>query len=905
MFRGKAGVSKVTVVCAVICSLNVVGLLSGGDLPLVPYPTSVRLMAGTSRDVPVSCVRDAALGSEAYRLSVTPDGIFIRSADSSGEQYARTTLGQLRRADGSCPCVEIEDAPKFSWRGVHLDEARHFFGKETVLRLLETMAQFKLNVLHWHLTDDQGWRVPIPGYHRLVETVRSMENGTNFRDSATVGSYGPYFYSRDDLVEIVTKAHGLHIRIVPEIEIPGHSKALLKAYPMLACSLSDLNVDNVVCVGKDATIRFYEKVIDEICEIFPDAVVHIGGDECDRTDWVRCSDCRDRMKHEGLTDGAALQSWVTAHFERYLAGKGRRLMGWDEIAEGGLPPQAMVMSWRGTSTGVAAAQNGHDVVMTPNEYCYFDYAQCLEDDPEKYPFNWTVLVPLAKVYDFDPLKDIPNAYHRHVLGAQANNWSEMTLDGRELEWKLWPRAAALSEVLWSYPKRRDFVAFARRLAPLHKKLRDGGVNAAYVWLHDDGRTRAGELIRTKTDRGETLLYRSGSVSATLRLDSGVLSLERSDAPVRVFEKEDGKPFFMLEVLDVGAGAKLVTARRKGSELVVTVLLDGERVLAKDRWDYRHDDDESGRKASAKMKPIRTVPHELDMLLECGHIQGATCSEHALYLSHQEGILKIDWNSGSLIRQVRVPPHLGDLSYADGRIYGACGIRKCKEGESPCQILVWDEELQLLDRRAFWHTGASAMGFARGFDGAVVLGDTLYVGIDHTGKGEWDCPPHRDCPIAMFTLDLRPKGEKVIDLGYDICYGVQTMATDGNELLFGTYGADRDKGDPNGPNFTRVMAEGLKPIGSGVFDCAEGFGRVPESIARRKKPVFFVVRALGGNIQGWRKDPTGNPPQLQIDFYEFSNGHWTDITERDAEIDDGGCKGKGRGRGGIMRPNERR
>lgn len=552
---------------------------------LVPLPREVEWTGGICAvTVEVSERKDPRIPAEGYRLDVASGAIALAASDAAGFFYGRQTLRQLK-TDGGYPCCRIIDAPAYSWRGLHLDESRHFFGKETVLRLLDSMAKFKLNVLHWHLTDNQGWRIPISGYPKLTETVRPVENRLNFCDLATTGTYGPHSYARTDLQDVVRRAAELHIRIVPEVEIPGHSEALLKACPEFACTVTNREVNNAVCVGKDATLRFFEKALDEVCAIFPDAVVHIGGNECDRKDWRKCPDCRARMEREGLADVAALQSWTTAHFEKYLRGKGRRLMGWDEIAEGGLPPGTMVMSWRGTSTGITAAKGGQDVVMTPNEYCYFDYSQGIEGDSMAYPYNWTVLLPLAKVYSFDPAKGIPDEYRPHVLGAQGNCWSEMIRTEKELEWKVWPRAAALAEVLWSDPKDRDFASFLRRMAPRRKELVDSCVNAAPLGLRRDGSRPRGALVRTKTTHGEELRYTCGTTVSVLSLEDGRLGFESPGLEGRKFPKND---FREIEVISPEDGVFLATARRRASEIVVTVLFDGDRIVLKDRYDYRRD-----------------------------------------------------------------------------------------------------------------------------------------------------------------------------------------------------------------------------------------------------------------------------------------------------------------------------
>lgn len=566
-------------------------LSSLSALSLVPRPQDVSVAPGvrpSSEDEVARAVaayeRDASIPSEGYRLSVDAAGVRVWASSDAGAFYAGQTLRQLQGAAGRLPHVRISDAPKFPWRGVMLDEARHFFGKAAVLKLLETMAQFKLNVLHWHLTDDQGWRFPVPGFPELTRTARPVENRTNFRDVGT-GILPPQAYTQEDIREIIDRARELQIRIVPEIDLPGHAAAVLSVEHHLGCfppqefaggGPAD-KVRNVLCPGRDDVLRFGESVLDAVCDLFPDPVVHLGGDECDRANWARCAKCQARMKAHGLKDVAELQAWFTGYFCRYLARKGRRLLGWDEIAEGGLPASAMVMSWRGTSTGILAAKGGHEVVMTPNEFCYFDYEQCLADDPVPYPFNWTVPLPLAKVYSFDPLRGIPEASRRFVLGGQCNNWTEMTCTADELEWKLWPRAAALAEVLWSYPKSRDFADFSRRMEVCRAALRAQGVNAAPVALSESPRPR-GTLTRT----GNRLDYVCGATHARLAIEDGDLVFSVNGKRVRDFTK-DGR-FVELEAVEHAPGAFFVTARRDASAIVATFRFEGEAAVAKDRWD---------------------------------------------------------------------------------------------------------------------------------------------------------------------------------------------------------------------------------------------------------------------------------------------------------------------------------
>ena len=566
-------------------------------LTLVPLPRNIQPTGGETTLAPGEIERaiaafkiDGAIPAEGYRLQIDESGASICASTKAGAFYAGQTLRQIAEDGAAIPCMKIYDAPKFAWRGVMLDEVRHFMGKATVMRLLETMARFKLNVLHWHLTDDQGWRIPIPGYPELTQTIRPAENRRNFRDVAT-GLVPPAAYTREELSEIVNRAGELHIRIVPEIDMPGHSAAVLSVEHELGCFPPQEfagggppdKVRNVLCPGRDATLRFCEQVLDTVCEIFPDPVVHIGGDECDRSNWKRCAHCQSRMVQNGLKDVAELQSWFTAYFCRYLASKGRRLLGWDEIAEGGLPASAMVMSWRGVSTGIAAAKGGHDVVMTPNEFCYFDYEQCIDGDPQHYPFNWAVPLPLAKVYSFDPMKGIPESCRGFVLGAQCNNWTEMTCSGAELEWKLWPRAAALAEVLWSYPEQRDFADFTRRAETQRTALRKAGVNAAPVALYGNPPPRGG-LTRT----AERIGYKCGATHAAVSIEDGELLFSVNGKTQRSF-KDDGR-FVELDVVESGPRTYFATARRDTSEIVATFRFEGETVLAKERWDWAGEDE---------------------------------------------------------------------------------------------------------------------------------------------------------------------------------------------------------------------------------------------------------------------------------------------------------------------------
>jgi hexosaminidase len=446
---------------------------------LVPYPASVRMTGGGSRAEKISAVRDLSMAREEYRLSVRESGAVIVSADAAGEFYARKTLRQLRRKDGMYPCCEIEDRPRFSWRGVLLDESRHFFGKETVKRILERMSDFKLNVFHWHLTDSQGWRIQIDRYPELTRkgAVRPMPDWEKWIRDPGIGRYGPFFYTKDDIREIVAYAAERHILIVPEIEIPGHSREVVMCYPSFSCVDESVFMDMIrtpgqydlagaVCPGNDEVVKFFERVLDEVCALFPGGTVHIGGDECPSGNWEKCPKCRERMKANGIADASALQSWMTDHFVKYLSAKGRRVVGWDEILQGGLASGAIVMSWRGREGGIEAAKAGHEVVMCPHLYCYLDYPTGNEGDRCPYPlfcYEEKRLLPIEKVYSFDPCEGLPEECRRFVIGSQTLNWTESTWCEKDLEYKMWPRTCASAEVLWSGSGKRTFSDFSRRL----------------------------------------------------------------------------------------------------------------------------------------------------------------------------------------------------------------------------------------------------------------------------------------------------------------------------------------------------------------------------------------------------------------------------------------------------------
>lgn len=454
---------------------------------------------------------DGALPAEGYSLNVTTSGVEISSSDAAGAFYAEQTLRQLATIENSnvvsFACVTVRDWPQYRWRGVLLDEARHFLGKVAVKRVLETMARHKMNVLHWHLTDDQGWRLDVPGHPALVKY------GARRRQSVVFGSharwlppryetqyeydgvpYGPYYYDGDDIREILAYAKARHVMVVPEIEVPGHMRAFLAAYPECSCvgpglpreSRCGWSIDDdVLCVGNDDAVNRYLDVLDGVCKMFPDAsYIHIGGDECRRGRWKACESCQRRLREIGEESEDALQAWITTKVVRHLEGVGRRVVGWDEVLAGNVPTSTVGMTWRSEASGGAgtafvsaatAVRRGHDMIMTPAEFCYLDMPQGLLNDPFPYYAPWTAPITLEKAYAFDPCAGIPESDRFHVVGGQASIWGECVHNVCDLEWKLWPRGCALAEVLWLGADKPGFEDFARRMTVHLNRMRTWNV----------------------------------------------------------------------------------------------------------------------------------------------------------------------------------------------------------------------------------------------------------------------------------------------------------------------------------------------------------------------------------------------------------------------------------------------
>jgi len=432
-------------------------------------------------------------GKEAYKMSVTPKSIEIAGASPTGVFYGIQTLLQLLpptiitekipKEGYTIPSMTIIDYPRFSWRGLLIDSGRHFVPVKELKKMLDAMALLKMNTLHWHLTEDQGWRIEIKKYPRLTQIAsirtESPQHGNRKKGDGT--PYGPYFYTQKQIKEIVAYAKHKFINIVPEIEMPGHSVAALAAYPELGCTGGPYKVrtswgiePDIYCAGNEKTYTFLEDVLTEVMQLFPSKFIHIGGDEAPKTRWNKCPKCQAKIKKEGLKNSHELQSYFIMHFVKFLADHGRHLVGWDEILEGGLPKGAVVMSWRGERGGIKAAKMNHDVIMTPGGYCYLDH---YESKKAGEPEAIGGLLPLSKVYSYNP---IPSALRgesrKHILGLQGNLWSEYIWTPQDLEYKAFPRACAIAEVGWTIPENKNYNRFLSNLNFFLKRLKSKGIN---------------------------------------------------------------------------------------------------------------------------------------------------------------------------------------------------------------------------------------------------------------------------------------------------------------------------------------------------------------------------------------------------------------------------------------------
>ena len=417
---------------------------------------------------------------EGYSLDITTKGIDIKATTAQGLYYGLQSLRELCTTNNSTlPTCHICDAPRFEYRGILIDISRHFRTKEFLMRQIDMMAEMKMNRLHLHLTDAAGWRIEVESYPRLSNyaawrrphTWKEWWNGDrSFVEQGTEGAYGGYL-TKAEARELVAYAADRYITIIPEIEMPGHSDEVIAAYPELGCSHKPERQGDL-CIGKEATFEMMQAILDEIIEIFPSEYIHIGGDEAGKLSWKECEDCQRRMKEEGLESVDELQSYMIHRIEEYLNARGRQIIGWDEILEGGLAPNATVMSWRGEEGGLAAAAAGHKVVMSPHGYCYIDAPQ---DAPYSQPESIGGYLPLEKVYSYDPAPaTMDSTVAQYIMGVQANLWAEFIVTDDHYEHMLWPRAIAIAEIGWSNPERRAYSDFRERAVKIVDRMLDNG-----------------------------------------------------------------------------------------------------------------------------------------------------------------------------------------------------------------------------------------------------------------------------------------------------------------------------------------------------------------------------------------------------------------------------------------------
>lgn len=529
----------------------------------------------------------------AYNLDVTSSGVYLTGDNEEGVFYGMQTLLQLfgsknqvasSKMQGAknqkqqttnnkliIPKLTISDHPRFAYRGIHLDVGRHLFPVAFIKKYIDYLATYKFNTFHWHLTDDQGWRIEIKKYPLLTQVG-------GCRDQTLVGRYGSNkydgkkycgYYTQQEVKEIVQYAADRYITVIPEIEMPGHALAALTSYPYLGCTKGPYKVmdtwgvlDDVFCAGNDSTYTFMENVLDEVMQLFPSKYIHIGGDECPKERWKKCPVCQKRIRDEKLADEHALQSYFIGRIEKYLNGKGRRIIGWDEIMEGGLAPDATVMSWRGEEGGIEAAKLNHDVIMTPGSHCYLDHAQSANED------SLTIggYLPLEKVYAYEPIPAaLTKEQAKHILGAQGNMWTEYMEYPSKVEYMLFPRIMALSEVLWSPKEKRNWTDFERRLPVLFDRLDAEGINysKAYFDLKAGVQPRTDfsgvQVVLESKTKGSDIRYRYNTsefhkYSKPVELGKSVeigFSLFKNDQPLNIstlkflFNKATGKKITMV------------------------------------------------------------------------------------------------------------------------------------------------------------------------------------------------------------------------------------------------------------------------------------------------------------------------------------------------------------------------
>lgn len=485
-------------------------------------PSSVSIknsVISTKNGISLEIDSNHVVQKEGYSLAISATGIKLIGHDAVGVFYGTQTLLQLIHQQSSLPFVQIKDYPRFGYRGMHLDVGRRIFSVTFLKKYLDLLALYKFNTFHWHLTEDQGWRIEIKRYPKL-QSVAAYRNETiigHKKDSPHRFDGKPYggFYTQEEVKEIVAFAQKRNITVIPEIEMPGHARAALAAYPQLGCTGGPYQTatfwgvfDDVFCAGNDSTFTFLQNVLDEVLPLFPSKYVHIGGDECPKVRWKSCPKCQKRMQENHLKDEHELQSYFIQKMEKYLNAKGKNLIGWDEILEGGLSPKATVMSWQGEAGGIAAAQQHHDVVMCPESHYYLDYYQSLQASE---PIATAGFTPLEKVYRYEPIPAVLNPTEQtYIKGIQGNTWSEYLVSEAQAEYMLFPRALAVAETAWSPKAQKDYADFLKRLRLQEKVLQQQKVH--YFTRYEEIQAR----FQTNTNGSESIYLTSSLPNATIR-----------------------------------------------------------------------------------------------------------------------------------------------------------------------------------------------------------------------------------------------------------------------------------------------------------------------------------------------------------------------------------------------------
>ena len=488
---------------------------------VIPKPNDITLTGGIyifQDELKVECkllgMRShlPAFPAGGYEMTITKRGIKILASDEAGFFYARQTLEQMTSGGKvkELQCCRILDVPRFPYRGLHVDVSRHFRSIGFLKKQIDAMAMFKMNRMHLHLTDAAGWRIQIDAYPRLTsfaawrpqETWKEWWAGNrHYAEEGSQEAHGGY-YTKDQLLELIEYAHERHIEIIPEIEMPSHSEEVLAAYPELGCS-GEAYEDSDFCVGNEEVFTFLETVLAEVMEVFPSEYIHIGGDEAGKQHWKTCPKCQALMQKEGMKDVDELQSYMIHRIERFVNSKGRRIIGWDEILDGGLAPDATVMSWRGTEGGIEAMNQGHDVIMTPGRYCYLDHTQ---DAPFQEPESIGGYLPLDSVYVYEPVEaSMPQDKLHNLLGVQANLWSEYIVTDSHAEYMYWPRAIAIAETGWTRPENKDLADFRSRVLPMLEVLKEKGYTT-FDLANEYGERKLAQTGLEHKAKGKKVIY---------------------------------------------------------------------------------------------------------------------------------------------------------------------------------------------------------------------------------------------------------------------------------------------------------------------------------------------------------------------------------------------------------------